>query len=210
MREFGRFYDAILNASLFNLSHITPPIHLVWLEQGATMNLFSRTSDVTVWHSTNNLGCAGGRQRLIDLLIIKENLENDDLVIFLDDDIQFLTSEWIQDFINAMLSWDIVGQEGRIITPDWHTLPVKDGEAVDYVSGGWSGWHGYVLLEGVQFDTRFMYWEDVDMCRQALEKGFTLNAMNAQSLAHESHVSEEKNKRYEQGRQLFIGKWGQK
>jgi GT2 family glycosyltransferase len=207
-KELPRFVEALISATVQELLKL-PPVKMIWLEQGASFNGIASQSDVVIWHSTNNVGCAGGRQRLIDYLIVVERLRHGDLVIFLDDDVQFVSPMWLEDFVNASLHADVVGQEGMTVTPDYATLPITQGQAPDYVSGGWSAWHGYVLLGGVQFDLNYhTYWEDVDMCYQARQKHFTLGIVNTHALSHASHMTAIKQERYDRGRDYFIKKWG--
>jgi len=206
-KEFDRVYEAIINATFPELRRI-PSIKLIWLEQGASVNFSFNCGDVLKWFSTNNVGCAMGRQRIIDSLILVEKLKPDDLVIFLDDDIQFLATTWLQDFMNASLSYDVMGVEAMKLLANYTTAPIVEGEELDYLSGGWCGWRGYVLLDGVQFDRNYhTYFEDVDMCLQATAKGYRIGQVVTQALGHESHMTPLKMALYEQSKAYFIKKW---
>lgn len=206
-KELGRVHQAIIDSTYPSLQ-TAPYVKLIWLEQGSTVNAISDFADLREWHSTNNVGCAMGRQRLIDSLILIEHLSPDDLLIFLDDDIQFLQTTWLQDFINTSLDYDVFGVEAMKVLSDYTTEPIAEGKEPDYVSGGWCGWHGYVLLDGVQFDRNYhTYFEDVDMCYQARQKKYSIGQVKTKALAHESHMTPLKSALYEQSRAYFIKKW---
>lgn len=205
--QFDRFFWELLDAQ--DAKERMPRCKLIWLEQKADISTLTRLStDTMVWYSPNNLGCAGGRQRLIDYLITSEKLGTKDLVFFLDDDIQFIGKEWLWHFLKASADYDVIGQEGRVIGADGNSYP-HEGKPIEYLSGGWCMWKGYVLLDPkVNMDTAYsIYFEDSDLCYQARQAGYTLGEVNSPHLQHVSHVTPEKSVAYQQGRNRFLSKW---
>lgn len=142
------------------------------------------------YHSKKNLGCAGGRNFLIDR-IKASGLEDDHIIVFLDDDLWVARHSWLFSLAGPIARGltDICGVEGRYVTGDYHTLPIQGAQTPDYVSGGWMAVAGRVFNTGLRFDERFNpnYWEDVDFCYQARAAGFRLRAAGDIGLVHPSH-----------------------
>lgn len=155
-----------------------------------------------------NLGVAGGRAHQIEFFRDVGTFQDDDLFIFLDDDLYASDSSWFSTLIAPILEdrADITGAEGRLVTNQYMTIPAI-GEMCDYVSGGWCAISGRVFNAGVQFDTTFhpYGWEDVDLCYQAREKGFRVRAVEGVALVHEPHPGDITHFRANQAR--FKAKW---
>lgn len=159
-------------------------------------------------YSPTNLGCGGGRQYVIDQMMLNHQLHDDDILVFLDDDIYAVKSDWLSKLIHPIGSGraEIAGVEGRRILPDLNTVPAT--EKPDYISGGWCAIAGQVFLSGCRFDERYYpnYWEDADFCRQAVLLGFRLQVIGNVGLIHDSEGGN--GKQEWESRQKFAAKWG--
>jgi GT2 family glycosyltransferase len=170
----------------------------------------SRDRAITIT-SVVNLGCAGGRQKIVDEIKRVWGLQPDDVIVFLDDDIYAANEfKWLNKLTEPLFTdrADIAGVGGRRVTSDYMT--VEDNENPDYVSGGWCAISGRVFLSGVQFDQQFNpnYWEDTDLCYQARARGFRIEAVRGVGLVHDHHdISAESVNLILRNRQLFMKKW---
>ncbi len=153
-----------------------------------------------------NFGCAGGRKRLAEKLLA-EGLHPDDITIWLDDDLTARGDAWLDALCAPIMlnTADITGVEGMEVLPTFTTTPSGDKDP-HYVSGGWCAIAGRVFLAGCMFDTRFFpnYWEDVDMCYQARDKGFRIATVDNLGLHHEAHGGNPQ--QFEYSRAQFIAK----
>lgn len=161
------------------------------------------------WWKRENLGCAGARKFMVDRAL-DSGLRDHDILVFVDDDITARDDGWLTVLTSPILAGqaDIAGVEPRIVTADVQTRPCEMSEAPDYVSGGWAAIRGAVFLSGVNFDERFWpnYWEDVDLCHQALRKGFRITGVAGVGLEHEAHQGDVI--AANRSRQAFAMKWG--
>lgn len=164
----------------------TGAAEVVILDQGST----DGTLDYVVSKNCHylpgryNFGAGGGRQRIVDYLLGK-GLRADDVVIFVDDDIQVTGEQWAVQLVEPIRNgWaDVTGIYGRRVTADWLTEP---SDTPDYV-GGVMAASGDVCKE-CTYDPAFYpaYWEDVDWCWQARQLGYDLVAIPDAELHHDS------------------------
>jgi GT2 family glycosyltransferase len=175
---------------------------------------------VRYFESEANLGCAGGRKFLTEKIMKSrfcgEAFGEDDAIIFLDDDVQVISEDWIRQLCEPLLGeYSISGVAGRRVTEDVWT--VVDMESPSYVSGGWAAFRGDVFLDGCMFDDKTFpinYWEDADLANQATAKGKKLIAVGEIGLAHEDNPigrdMVEVSKHVLENRIKFANKWGMK
>lgn len=160
------------------------------LSQNAETNSECRVGWTTVYECQDNLGCAGGRQFLVNRAC-ELGLDDGDVLCFLDDDLSVQSDTWLADLIDPIATGkaDICGVAGRIIDEDFWTRECPEGREPDYVSGGWCAVAGRIFLSGVRFDTRFhpCYYEDVDICFTARRAGFRIAQCERSGLHHEPH-----------------------
>jgi len=154
----------------------------------------------------HNLGCAGGRNALIE----QAQLEMpDDIAVFLDDDIVPTSHLWLERLIAPILSAeaDISGVEGRMIDGQGRTHPAAD--QLDYVSGGWMAVRNGVFMAGLRFDERFNpnYYEDVDFCKRAADKGARLTSVGEIGLLHTPDHGSSETLDGAASRKKFVEKW---
>lgn len=161
------------------------------------------------WWRQDNLGCAGARRFLVERAL-GIGLHETDVMVFIDDDITATDPGWLSILVSPILAGqaDITGVAPRVITGDLQTRPCAAGEGPDYVSGGWAAFRGDVFLAGVNFDERYWpnYWEDVDLCQQALRRGFRIVGVSGVGLTHEEHAPDLI--AAERSRAAFARKWG--
>jgi GT2 family glycosyltransferase len=176
------------------------------LNQGGSKIKVSRKA--RVYNSETNLGCAGGRQHLVNQLL-DTGLERDDQLVFLDDDVEVLDRTWLWKLCSPLAGeYSISGVDGRKITPDYLTEP--DCIAPDYVSGGWAAFRADVFLDGCQFDVeRFSpnYWEDCDIQFQARAIGKQIKCVGEIGLRHIHPPSEAATQLVAINRLKFMEKW---
>jgi hypothetical protein len=160
--------------------------------------------------AAKNLGCAGGRKALTELLM-QLGLQRDDVIVYLDDDIEIEAHDWLIKLVEPLLcGQSISGVAGRDLTEDLLTVPVNGRNNADYVSGGWCAIKGHVFLDGCMFDEQYNpnYFEDVDLCFQAREKSMSIYAVGDIGLRHEHLAGEEASKLVDENRLKFGKKWG--
>lgn len=157
--------------------------------------------------SVVNWGCAGARA-VITKSLMEAGLKAEDIIIYLDDDVEVEKEYWLADLCAPLLRhYSISGVAGRRVTEDYLTEPNQENP--DYVSGGWCAIRGDVFLDGCMFDEQFFpnYWEDVDLCKQASAKGKWIIAVGNIGLRHEHPVADEAAQHVSVNRQRFIEKW---
>lgn len=133
-----------------------------------------------------NLGVAGGRQKLLDIA------QGQDDLVFLDSDISFSSPDALYHlaraaYLDKALSWvvdghdpiGVIGPGGHSITPGWKWFePVPDEYegAVDVVSGYCQYFTRGLIEKGVRLDQAYNpYWiEDSDFCLQAKAAGYSI------------------------------------
>ncbi len=155
-----------------------------------------------------NLGCAGARA-VITQMLIENGLQRDDMIIFLDDDVEVESEYWVASLCAPLLKhYSISGVAGRNVTADYLTKETNDIEP-DYVSGGWCAIRGDVFIDGCMFDEQFFpnYWEDVDLCYQARAKGKWIISVGNVGLRHEHPPTAEAAQHVSQNRKRFMEKW---
>lgn len=162
-------------------------------------------TQITLLLSDTNLGCAGGRRAMAEH-VMRDGMQAADCLIFLDDDIVATSDTWIDDLIRPIRSGqaDITGYEGWKVTDTFFTRKADD---YDYVGGGRCAIRGGVFLQGCMFDVRFNpnYWEDVDFCLQARERGCRILEVPTVGLSHVSHGGN--GAVMLQSREQFLKKW---
>jgi GT2 family glycosyltransferase len=174
---------------------------------------FSAYPALRLHKSESNLGCAGGRkfltERIMRMRYICEAFSAEDVIVYLDDDIEVLAQDWLMKLVEPLLKGQsISGVAGRDLTPDLMTVPAH--HAVDYVSGGWCAIRGDVFLDGCMFDEQFNpnYFEDVDFCFQAREKSKSIYVVGDIGLRHEHLAGASAAGLIEENRLKFGMKWG--
>lgn len=196
----------------------------VWVlnNGGESVNVVSPNQNypsVRYLESDKNLGCAGGRKFLTQLIFRSrfcgEAFGADDAIIFLDDDVQVIGHDWIRLLCEPLMGqYSISGVAGRRVTEDVWT--VADNTSPDYLSGGWCAIRGDVFLDGIGFDTQFHpnYWEDADINFSARAKGKKLIAVGEIGLLHDDNpIGRDMamvSKYIMENRVKFANKWGLK
>ena len=177
------------------------------LNQGGSKIKVSRKA--VVYHSDENLGCAGGRHFLVSQLL--PDLERDDQLVFLDDDVEVLDRYWLWKLCSPLAGeYSISGVDGRKVTSEYLTEPCI--ETPDFVSGGWCAIRGDVFLDSCMFDMQFNpnYWEDVDLQAQARAIGKRIICTPDVGLQHIHPANEAAAQLVAINRQKFIEKWDKK
>jgi GT2 family glycosyltransferase len=195
----------ILDRCIESLEPVLDHVRLLTLQQGAFDDNFN---DVKFHYTlTENLGCAGGRKFLAEKLL-KNELQSDDITVWLDDDLVAAGDAWLGQLCAPILEdkADITGVEGMEVLPSFYTRPCEDRE-LHYVSGGWCAISAKVFLAGCMFDKEYFpnYWEDVDIAYQARSKGFRIMQVPNYGLHHEPHPGNME--AFESSRRRFIEKW---
>lgn len=173
---------------------------------------------VIVRHIDFNLWAIGGRHAQIDWLVRDGNLQPHDVVVFYDDDIRAVGSDWLAMFVEALegdSSIGAVGIEGKTFKSGWKgAYGVKHGTTpidVDVVGGGWMAVRGEVLRQGVNYDLAQMpFWGgDDDFCLQIAGAGWRVVCIGKQSdtgLCHTpAHTAEEAG--FNQSQRRLAAKW---
>lgn len=157
-------------------------------------------------YTPNPLGCGGARQHMVDYLFAR-SLGKNDVVVFLDDDIEVLSPDWLEKLIAPLHEgYSLSGVEGRRLTKK---LPKVDNKHFDYLSGGWLAAKGEVFTYKCRFDERYFpnYWEDADLGMQAKQHGFKMACVGDIGLRHlEKHG--ENGTLLAENRAKFYEKWG--
>ena len=177
-----------------------------WMADKSARNAVQGLIPIDYIHAPHNLGCAGGRNRLIE----QAQLEMpDDLAVFLDDDIVPIAHLWLERLIAPILAneADISGVEGRMVDGQGRTHPAS-GQP-DYVSGGWMAVRNDVFMTGLRFDERFNpnYYEDVDFCKRAADKGARLTSVGEIGLLHTPDHGSSETLDGAASRKRFVEKW---
>lgn len=153
------------------------------------------------------MGCAGARQHMVNYFIGK-GLKPDDILIFLDDDIEVLEIGWLEKLIKPLSEgFQLSGVEGRKLTKK---MPRHERKNFDYLSGGWLACAGEVFIYACQFDEQFFpnYWEDADLSFQAKQHGFKLACVGNIGLKHIESLKADTSELLESNRAKFYAKWG--
>ena len=164
----------------------------------------------------HNLGCAGGRNYLI-LPLIARYLPDDNIVVFLDDDVRPTSHFWLCKLVEPIERGfaDIAGVDGRVIDAQGMTATADNGSPIDYVSGGWMAVRMKIFNKGLIFDEQFNpnYYEDVDFCLRAWKQGYRLTAVANTGLVHEHEQESPEgvqaiHRVLAASRTKFLDKWG--
>lgn len=185
-------------------------VHL--LSQGGAVDCvkpYYHTPRLHLLQSAENLGCAGGRKALTQRIINDYGHPDERLaIVYLDDDIEVLDAGWLQTMIDPLWTiYSICGAEGGRVLAGGTTVPTWTDP--DYVSGGWCAIRGDVFAAGCMFDEQFNpnYYEDVDLCYQAREKGLSICAVHV-ALMHDHATDAEMAELAAINRVKFTQKWG--
>jgi GT2 family glycosyltransferase len=179
--------------SVYILSQVKP------IEMSLRWGLFLK-------YSKQPLGCGGARQVMVDGYLAT-GLQADDVIVFLDDDIEIMHPDWLPKLIAPLAGdYSISGVEGRKLGA---YMPYPQCNEPDYVSGGWCAIRGDVFLDGCRFDDRYFpnYWEDVDLCYQARAKGKRIACVGNVGLRHAEKLPTAINALLENNRAKFYAKW---
>jgi GT2 family glycosyltransferase len=212
----NRYILILTMSNQTNLDKLLTPLYwestegalTIILNQGGSKIKVSRKA--MVYNSDENLGCAGGRQHLVNQLL-ETGLERDDQLVFLDDDVEVLDRTWLWKLCSPLAGeYSISGVDGRRITEDW--LSVPDILNPTYVSGGWCAIRGEVFLDGITWDMRFNpnYFEDVSFCWEASAIGKRIVCVPNVPLRHIHPPNEVAAQLVAINRQKFIEKWGKR
>lgn len=186
---------------------ITPDVELIYiLSQTGHIRLNPRRG-LAIEYSASPLGCAGARQKMVDYFFAR-GLKPDDVIIFLDDDIEVLSSQWLQRLIAPLYEgYHLAGVEGRKLTKK---MPKIEAKNFDYLSGGWLAARGEVFTYKCRFDTQFNpnYWEDADLGMQAKQHGFKMKCVGSIGLKHDETLKDGQTALLETNRAKFYAKWG--
>lgn len=153
------------------------------------------------------MGCGGARQHMVNYFLGK-GLKPDDILIFLDDDIEMLQTGWLEKLIAPLAEgYDLSGVEGRKLTKK---MPKVDNKRFDYLSGGWLAVKAAIFDYKCSFDERYFpnYWEDADLCYQAKEHGFKLACVGDIGLKHDETLKLGQLELLDRNKALFYEKWG--
>lgn len=174
---------------VFVVDNASSDTTLEWLRSGRAPNVHAFSSPV-------NLGVAGGRNALLDL--VTPHLPDDGFVVFLDNDLEF-TPGWTEPFVAMFEAFPeagvagvvgheiLVGAEARELLPS----PLET-RPVDVVSGGFACWvRARAAVDIGAFDVRTgSFWhEDDDYCIRALAAGWEVFAVPEARVIHHEHQS---------------------
>jgi len=168
-----------------------------------------------VWHTGIVDDLARARQWLVDFTSTTlDRLREEDVMVFLDDDIEPIASGWLAELLAALERPDvqIAGAGGWRITPDWLVEPAPHVPGlVDYVGGGWCAVRGAVF-QAVRFDRDFVrcYWEDADLCLPVRALGGLVWGCGDIGLVHHSESDGAQHAWQEINRARMRAKWGQR
>lgn len=145
------------------------PLGLWWLK------VAQQYPQVRVVLQDNNLGVAGGRQKLL-------GLARGEYLVILDNDVEAVRAGWLDRLLwplDHVEGVGLCGPGGNWITPGWEWYdPVYPGYVgyVDTVAGYCQAFKRDVLWQGVALDQAFNpYWhEDTDMAMQIAALGQTV------------------------------------
>lgn len=159
-----------------------------------------------------NMGCAGGRNYLVSILHLPRP---DDIVVFLDDDIVPTSARWLERLVAPIMAGeaDISGVDGRRI--DGQGMTYTEAAHPHYVSGGWMAVRAELFMIGrfgLRFDDQFNpnYYEDVDWCLRATERGARLVSVGEIGLLHTPEPTIGQNLAGDASRVKFLKKWAGK
>ena len=179
--------EKLLNIFFWNaVSRYDATVHI--LSQIDPIRLKAKRG-LIVDYSPAALGCGGARQKIVDYHMA-QGLKEDDCIVFLDDDIEVYSPDWLEKLIAPLSQgFAISGVEGRKLSKK---LPVIASKDYDYVSGGWCAMRGEVFLSipRCRFDPQFnpCYWEDSDINFQAKAKGLSIACVGDIGLSHVSEL----------------------
>ncbi len=153
---------------------------------------------ITVELRSDNLGVGGGRNRLFSLML--PSMADDDLLVFLDNDIE-VGAGWELPFLEAFAASPRLGVAGRWafsmqVHDDWRDiLPEHNSNAgpVDTVQGCCFWVRAQTARALVGFDeTLGRFWhEDDDYCIRALHAGWDVQRVRSSAIQHHEHGSGE-------------------
>lgn len=149
-----------------------------------------------VWQSWQNPGVVGGRCRLLDYVL--RGLKRDDILVFLDDDVEVLDGRWLDALVKPIENDPkiaITGAFGVLVQPGWAdyvqgvpAVPCR----VDVVSQSHTAVAAHLFLDGVEFDLSlgFVWHEDTVLCMEAHARGyevFYVGTPESIGLKHDPH-----------------------
>lgn len=133
-------------------------------------------SKMSYHRSHQNLGAIGGRLRISDMLL--SEMLKQDVVFWIDDDVQAALPGWDELMAEAALKYGIASQVCVDVRPDWADfreppdLEIQPG-LYDVCGGGMTAMRGEYLVRGCEYNQDYLpFWHaDADYCFQAKEKG---------------------------------------
>lgn len=163
-----------------------------WLQKWQLENLRAE-----VWVSWQNPGVVGGRCRLLDYVL--RDLKPEDIVVFLDDDVEVIERGWLYRLVEPITKdrehVAITGAFGVLVQPGWAdyvqgvpAVPCR----VDVVSQSHTAVAAHLFLDGVEFDLSlgFVWHEDTVLCMEAHARGyevFYVGTPESIGLKHDPH-----------------------
>ena len=182
-------------------AHTTMPWRALILDNASTDETpawLSAVNDsrVAVERSAVNLGVGGGRNWLLQQLV--PSMQDDELLIFLDNDIE-VGDGWAQPFVDAFAERPRLGVAGRWafsmhVHETWRDiLPEHNSNAgpVDTVQGCCFWVRASTARTVGNFDESLgRFWhEDDDYCIRALHAGWDVRRVRSANIAHHEHGS---------------------
>lgn len=157
------------------------------------MPVYSFTTVQKVFRASGNLGYGGGANVGIQRAL-KRGAE---WVVILNQDLRF-SKKAIEEFCFKLQSFDpcIAGPfTGDLDVKRWTTIfPSLNDTKIDYISGSFLAIHRDIIKEvGFFYEPYFMYYEDVDYCIAAKNKGFMMHKIHINDIYHGDEPSLGKN-----------------
>ncbi len=153
-------------------------------------------SRITVHCHSENLGVGGGRNWLLSRIV--PDMRDDELVVFLDNDIE-VSAGWVQPFLDAFTDEPKLGIAGRwafsmIVHHEWRDILSEhnsDPSPADTVQGCCFFVRGAAARAVGLFDESLgRFWhEDDDYCIRALHAGWDVRRVRNAAIAHHEHGS---------------------
>jgi GT2 family glycosyltransferase len=182
-------------------------VEIVYVLSQLTPVKLAPKKSLIVEYQAMAMGCGGARQHIVDYLFA-HGLNKDDIIVFLDDDIEVIEMRWLERLIAPLAEgYSISGVEGRKLTKK---MPKPEKQHFDYVSGGWMATKGEIFTYKCRFDERYFpnYWEDADLCFQAKQHGFKIACVGNVGLKHDETLKIGQLELLEINKKKFYEKWG--
>jgi GT2 family glycosyltransferase len=194
-----------------------PEFNLVIVDNGSsdgTKDFLEKLEykNLIVHYNWSNRGIIGGRNQAYRIL--KNNFEELDKVIFLDND-QFVKKNWDNYYLDLFsLGYDIVGIEAwkmrSNFLPYCRINSIK--EEFSYIGCGGMMIKNSVIEDIGLFDVQFnpFYFEDPDFCFRGYQKGYRIGWCSENIIEHQKHdltLKGERKKVFFENLNKFYKKW---